>query len=97
MTGRSNGLGDRQALRDEIRQTRAELGETVEALAAKADVKARLKGSAAQTRRRVGQQAAQTRELVRERAGRNPVPLAVAALGAVAVVIVVLLRRRWRR
>jgi len=34
---------DPEQLREQIRQTRAELGETVEALAAKADVKAQLK------------------------------------------------------
>ena len=50
-----NGAGDPQALREEIRRTRAELGETVQALAAKADVKARLKDSAVQTRERVRQ------------------------------------------
>ena len=38
MTG--NGTGDTEALREEIRRTRVELGETMEALAAKADVKA---------------------------------------------------------
>ncbi|WP_067502872.1 DUF3618 domain-containing protein [Actinoplanes sp. TFC3] len=42
-----NGSGsakpDVEALREEIKQTRAELGETVQALAAKADVKARAK------------------------------------------------------
>ena len=36
-------------LRQEIKQTRAELGETVEALAAKLDVKARLEGLIAET------------------------------------------------
>ena len=55
-----NGSGDSEALRAEIRQTRAELGETVQALAARADVKARLKESAAQTRHRLREQAAQT-------------------------------------
>jgi ElaB/YqjD/DUF883 family membrane-anchored ribosome-binding protein len=42
-----NGSGgtkpDVEALREEIKQTRAELGETVQALAAKTDVKARAK------------------------------------------------------
>ncbi|MFI5889916.1 DUF3618 domain-containing protein [Actinoplanes sp. NPDC051513] len=37
---------DPQQLRAEIEQTRADLGETVEALAAKTDVKARAKGAA---------------------------------------------------
>ena len=58
MTG--NGTGDAEALREEIRRTRVELGETVEALAAKADVKARLKESAGQARERVREHAAHT-------------------------------------
>lgn len=44
----AHGSPDVDALRDEIRQTRAELGQTVQALAAKADVKARVKESAGQ-------------------------------------------------
>jgi ElaB/YqjD/DUF883 family membrane-anchored ribosome-binding protein len=68
MTG--NGAGDREALRAEIQRTRAELGETVEALAAKADVKARLKDSAEQTRERVREQAAQSVARLRGQAGQ---------------------------
>lgn len=43
---------DVEALREEIRQTRAELGETVQALAAKADVKARAKEQVEYTKAR---------------------------------------------
>lgn len=67
----SNGAGDAEVLRDEIRRTRSELEETVQALAARADVKARLKESAAQTRQRLREQATQTAGLVRSRAGRT--------------------------
>lgn len=42
-----------EALRQEISQTRAELGETVQALTAKADVKARLQESAEDAKNRV--------------------------------------------
>ncbi|MCO1599634.1 DUF3618 domain-containing protein [Micromonospora sp. RHAY321] len=66
MTG--NGSGDTEALREEIRRTRVELGETMEALAAKADVKARLKESAGQAKERVREQAAQTVARVRGQA-----------------------------
>ncbi|WLS45020.1 DUF3618 domain-containing protein [Micromonospora profundi] len=69
MTG--NGTGDTEALREEIRRTRVELGETVEALAAKADVKARLKESADQARARMREQAAQTVARVRGQAARG--------------------------
>ena len=43
-----DGAGEVAALRAEIRHTRAELGDTVQALAAKMDVKARMKETAAQ-------------------------------------------------
>ncbi|MGQ5263742.1 DUF3618 domain-containing protein [Micromonospora sp. ZYX-F-536] len=69
MTG--NGSGDTEALREEIRRTRVELGETMEALAAKADVKARLKESAGQAKERVREQAAQTVARVRGQAVRR--------------------------
>lgn len=66
-----NGKNDTEALRAEIERTRAELGETVQALAAKADVKGRLKDSAAQTRARMREQAVQHTERVRRRAGHT--------------------------
>ncbi|MET8358340.1 DUF3618 domain-containing protein [Micromonospora sp. NPDC005171] len=69
MTG--NGTGDTEALREEIRRTRVELGETMEALAAKADVKARLKESAEQAKGRMREQAAQTVARVRGKAARG--------------------------
>lgn len=99
----SNGFGNPEALRAEIRQTRAELGETVQALAARADVKARIKGSAAQTRDRMRQQAGRTTANVRTSvhdagsvALRHPVPWVVIAAGAVALAVVVLMARRRR-
>lgn len=58
MTG--NGTGDVEALREEIRRTRVELGETMELLAARADVRARLRESAGQARERMREQAAST-------------------------------------
>ncbi|MGW1061716.1 DUF3618 domain-containing protein [Micromonospora sp. NBC_01412] len=69
MTG--NGAGDTEALREEIRRTRVELGETMEALAAKADVKARLRSSAEQAKGRMREQAAQTVARVREQAAQG--------------------------
>jgi len=47
---------DVEALRAEIAHTRADLGETVQALAAKADVKARLQESADEARTRMREQ-----------------------------------------
>jgi len=66
--GSSEEKPDVDALRDDIKQTRAELGETVQALAAKADVKARAKDSVEQTKQRVKAQAAQATDKVREAA-----------------------------
>lgn len=62
----SNGRGkpDLEALRAEIKLTRAELGETVQALAAKADVKARAREQVEQTRQRVLTQVAEARDAV---------------------------------
>ncbi|GAB3180838.1 uncharacterized protein DUF3618 [Micromonospora palomenae] len=69
MTG--NGTGDAEALREEIRRTRVELGETMELLAARADVKARLRESAGQAKERMRQQAAQTVARVRGQAAQK--------------------------
>jgi cobalamin biosynthesis Mg chelatase CobN len=57
---------DLETLRAEIRQTRADLGETVQALAAKADVKARAKESVEQTKAQVKAQVAETTGKVTE-------------------------------
>jgi hypothetical protein len=57
-------------LRAEIKQTRAELGETVQALAAKADVKARAMDQVEQTKQRVRVAAVAAGERVRAVAGQ---------------------------
>jgi cobalamin biosynthesis Mg chelatase CobN len=59
---------DVDALKAEIKQTRAELGETVQALAAKADVMGRAKEQVEQTKQRVKAQAADATGKVREAA-----------------------------
>jgi hypothetical protein len=59
---------DADALRAEIKQTRAELGETVQALAAKADVKARAKEQVEQTKQRVRAQVGEATGKVRDAA-----------------------------
>ncbi|HEY2947147.1 MAG TPA: DUF3618 domain-containing protein [Micromonosporaceae bacterium] len=86
-TGRANARQDPAALRAEIERTRAELGETVQALAAKADVPARVRRSAAH-------RAEAMRDSVRQ-ARRSPAPW--FALGAAAAVIAVVLILRGRR
>jgi Tfp pilus assembly protein FimV len=66
----SNGAAkpDADTLRAEIKQTRAELGETVQALAAKADVKARAKEQVDEVKQKVKTQAAEATGKVREAA-----------------------------
>jgi cobalamin biosynthesis Mg chelatase CobN len=66
--GSSGGKPDVDALRAEIKQTRADLGETVQALAAKADVKARAKEQVEQTKLKVKAQAAEATGKVRDAA-----------------------------
>ncbi len=66
-----NGNSDKPGideLRADIEQTRSELGETVQALAAKADVKARAKEQVEHTKQRVRAQAAEAGEKVRDAA-----------------------------
>jgi hypothetical protein len=89
-----------EALRKEIEQTRAELGETVEALAAKADVKARAHEAVDDAKQRargamdsvayqVGKQ--------REKVASLPAPARMAIAAAVAGLVVLLIMRRTRR
>ncbi len=64
----SGGKPDVEALREDIKQTRAELGETVQALAAKADVKARAKEQVEYTKAKAKSQLHDATERVREAA-----------------------------
>ncbi|MBQ1043223.1 MULTISPECIES: DUF3618 domain-containing protein [unclassified Micromonospora] len=113
MTG--NGTGDVAALREEIRRTRVELGETMELLAARADPKALVRHSAEQAKARMREQASVTAARVRGRAaerarlvraqayekgeavGRNPLPWAAIAAGALVTVVVLAIVRGRRR
>jgi hypothetical protein len=101
----SNGSSsaDPAALRQDILRTRAELGETVQLLAAKADVKARMKSSASHARARLKARADTMRAGNNGGSGgpatlrTNPVPVATligVAASAVAVILLVMRRRR---
>jgi len=72
--GTTGGKPDVAALREEIKQTRADLGETVQALAAKADVKARAKEQVELTKQKAKMQVNDATGKVRE--------VAAAAVGA---------------
>ena len=99
-----------EEIRAEIKLTRAELGETVQALAAKADVKARAREQVEQTRERVKLQASEAADRWRARlrsateteagsgsevrAGGVPVSLIVAGVVALAGIILIVRGRR---
>lgn len=70
MTDQTSGDAKVAALRQEIAQTRAELGDTVEALAAKADVKARAQEKVDETKARVNQVVAEAKVAAREKASQ---------------------------
>ena len=68
-----------EELRREIERTRQELGETVDALSHKADVK---------------EQARLKKEEVRQQVSENPVPLVAVAGGIVALILLLRVIRR---
>lgn len=93
-------------LATDIEQTRKELGETVEALSAKMDVKQRTKDKAAETKEAVVDKAAETKEAVVDKAhalvhttfddGRAKVTVPTAAVVVVAVAALIWFLRRRR-
>jgi ElaB/YqjD/DUF883 family membrane-anchored ribosome-binding protein len=94
--------GNADAIRADIATTRAELGDSVEALAAKADVKDRAKKTVAAAKDRAGdtaqvatERAKDTARQVGETVRRRPAPLAgVLAAVAAAIGAVVVIRQR---
>jgi hypothetical protein len=108
---RENGVepaasGDPDAIRADIERTRAELGDTVQALAAKTDVKARaqdavqaakvrVQDSVAETTHVMADEARQVRRIIARRPGSAAVVAGVAA--AVTALLVILGQRSSRR
>jgi MYXO-CTERM domain-containing protein len=93
---------DKDDIQADIEQTRAELGETVEALSAKLDVKERAKEKVDETKERAKDKVHETKERVVERADTlrhtatddpkraMPVVAAVAVLALIGIIV-------WRR
>jgi hypothetical protein len=81
---------DREAIEADIAATRADLGETVDALSRKLDVKSRVSAKAAETPRRVRGKAADTSDRVR----REPAVPAGILAGVLLIVALVVWRRR---
>ena len=89
--GPDAGIDDIQA---DIEHTRKELGETVEALSAKLDVKERTKQKAVDTKDRIAEKTHETKDRVveatqRMRSGSSVKPVAPVAAIAVAAVVIV--------
>jgi Protein of unknown function (DUF3618) len=85
---------DQQELGKEIGQTRERLGETVEALAAKADVRARAQEKLGQLTARLKGKATQAAQASRQITER-PVPAAATAGVIGGLVLFCTLVRRW--
>jgi hypothetical protein len=93
-TTRPNGRpDDPEVLRDEIAQTREELGETMAALSEKSDVKAQVSARADELKAK----AQEVTETARAQAQENPMPFVLAAAGALVALIVLRRLRRRRR
>ena len=84
---------DQQELEKEIEQTREQLGETVEALVAKVDVKARAQQKLGQLTARLKGKATEAGEQIK----KDPVPAAATAGVIGALVLFFALVRRWMR
>jgi LPXTG-motif cell wall-anchored protein len=90
---------DAQQLREEIERTRERLGETVDQLVDKADVKGRAQAQAAELTRRARNAAADTAGKVREQVTATRAETGTAAwmMAAGAVVLAVAALVVWRR
>jgi Protein of unknown function (DUF3618) len=82
-------------IQQEIEQTRERLGQTVEELAAKADVKARARAKAAELKAKAQDQAARlSREVSQSQTVQRDWPLALVAAGILTIGAALAWRRR---
>ena len=97
-TARADGTAptDPARLQAEIAQTRQDLGETAAALAARTDVKARVRAQAADLTGRTAALTGTVRDRVTTTV-RRPVPVAVIAAVVSAATVALVLIRRSRR
>lgn len=97
VNGTSSQTGDIEQLQEETARTRAELGDTVDALSAKLDVRSRARQEAQVRRARARRAAANLRSTMTDRQGK-PLPQvwagAAAAVAALVVGTAVLVRSR---
>jgi hypothetical protein len=81
--GQVPGRSSEAEVREDIERTRQQLGETAEALAAKADVRARARQKASQVKEQATARASQVRDQAASGWGSNPAALAAAVAAAV--------------
>lgn len=96
MTPENDAAREADALRESIEETRAELGQTVEALAEKADVKAQVKEKVDERKEQLRETQHQAQAKigdVGEQAKQNRVPVIAGAAG-VLLLVLLLLRSR---
>ncbi|MFF8844139.1 DUF3618 domain-containing protein [Streptomyces sp. NPDC015127] len=85
-----------QELRAQVEQSREELGRTVEELAARTDVKARARRSATEAKEHMAARTGHAKEQMAATVGSPRGKAASLALGAAALLVLVMLaRRRW--
>ena len=90
---------DQQELREQIEETRSDLGDTVDALSAKADVKAQVKDQVDERKAQLRDQQARAQAKLNDLSGQakdNPTPFAAAAGGLVALLVLIGFWRRRR-
>ncbi|MFP5364964.1 MAG: DUF3618 domain-containing protein [Thermoleophilia bacterium] len=92
--GENSPPSEREALLEQIEETREELGATVEALAHKADIKAQVHEKVEERKEQLHQVQAEATGKLRETLDRPAVPAAIAAVG---LLLLLLARRRRRR
>ena len=92
-TEASTPPSDPDTLRRDIEKTRSDLGETVEALSQKADVKGQVRDKVEEGK----VQLRERQEVVRRDVAERPAPFAAGAAVAVGVLVLWVVRRRRRR
>ncbi len=86
-----------EELREEIEETRAELGDTVEKLSEKADVKAQAQAKVDETKQQAQAKVDEAKRQTQAKAGQvkeNPAPVAAIAGGIAALVLLLWIVRR---
>jgi Protein of unknown function (DUF3618) len=90
---------EKEEIRAEIEHTREDLGETISALSAKTDVKARASARADEFKRQAqdaGGQVKQRADDLAERVKRRPAPVIVGGIALLMILGMVRMRRRRR-